>query len=291
MGIGNYFYNLALNPKTDKSFLEGVLKQTEEEKKKSEECAQWLVQNSEDVYIESTNNGTLKLHAYKVNNENKTNTWVIVIHGYMYYGKGMGVSAKNFYKKGYNVLVLDLRGHGESEGDYIGMGWHDRLDVIDWINYLIKENSNCKIIIYGVSMGAATTMMTTGENLPKQVKLAIEDCGYTSVWDQCGYVLKRIFHLPKFPALYLADRTCKKNANYGIKEASSLEQVKKSQIPILFIHGSGDTFVPFKMVDELYDTATCPKEKLVIEGAGHAGAASVNPELYWRTIENFINKY
>ena len=203
----------------------------------------------------------------------------------------MAEYAQNFLKIGYNVLVPDLRGHGESEGNYIGMGWHDRLDIIDWINYLIKENSDCKIIIFGVSMGAATTMMTTGETLPKQVKVAIEDCGYTSAWEQLGYNLKSVFNLPKFPVLYLASKSCNKHAKYRIQEASSIEQVKKSKIPTLFIHGSADTFVPFKMLDELYNVAVCPKEKLVVEGAEHARSSNVAPELYWNTIQRFIKKY
>lgn len=170
------------------------------------------------------------------------------------------------------------------------MGWHDRLDIIDWINYLIKKDPHAKIIIFGVSMGAATTMMTTGENLPSNVKLAIADCGYTSAWEQFGYNLKQVFHLPKFPVLYLASRACKKHANYKIQEASSIEQVKKSKTPTLFIHGSSDTFVPYKMLDEIYNSASCKKEKLVVEGAEHGVSANVNPELYWSTIDKFINK-
>ena len=169
------------------------------------------------------------------------------------------------------------------------MGWHDRLDIIDWINYIIKNEPQAKIILFGVSMGAATTMMTTGENLPSNVKLAIEDCGYTSVWDQLGHNLKQVFHLPKFPVLYLAERSCKKHANYLFKEASCIEQVKKSKTPTLFIHGSADTFVPYKMLDELYNYGSCKKEKLVVENAEHTKSVNINPDLYWRTIDNFIN--
>ena len=199
--------------------------------------------------------------------------------------------AKQFYERGYNVLLLDLRGHGKSEGNYIGMGWYDRLDVIDWINYLIEKNSKSKILLFGISMGGATTMMTTGEELPENVKLAIADCGYTSVWDEFRYQLKQIYRLPEFPALYAADSICKIKNNFSFKEASAIKQLKKSKTPTLFIHGSEDTYVPFKMLDIVYEAASCPKEKLVIKNAGHCMSRNTNPELYWNTIDNFIKKY
>lgn len=291
MGIGNYFYNLSLNPKTDKKIVLGQLHYTEEQKNEREKNAQWLKENSEDIYIKSTNNGNIQLHGYFVKSIEPSDIYVIAIHGYMDNGTGMAKYAMNFHKRGYNVILPDLRGHGESEGDYIGMGWHDRLDIIDWIKYIVSKNYNSKIILIGVSMGGATTMMVTGEDLPQQVKLAIEDCGYTSAWEQFSYNLKHIFYLPAFPILNLANKACKKHAHYDLKEASSIEQIKKSKIPTLFIHGSCDDFVPFKMLDEIYNSATCEKEKLVVEGAGHAQSSSIAPELYWNTIDNFIKKY
>ena len=194
------------------------------------------------------------------------------------------------YNRGYNVLMVDLRGHGESEGDYIGMGWHDRLDVIDWANYLIEKNPNCKIILHGVSMGGATVMMTTGEDLPGNIKVAIEDCGYTSIWDEFKMQLKELYNLPTFPVLNAASTVCKIKAEYILEEGSAVEQVRKSKTPTLFIHGELDSFVPFEMLDKVYEAANCKKEKLVIKGAAHAESASVNPELYWKTVDRFIEK-
>jgi len=283
--IGNYFYNIALNPHTSKTFVLGEEQEKTEEQIDNEK---WIKENSEDVYITSKNNGNLKLHGYESKNE--SNIWTIVIHGYMSEGLDMGGISRNFYDRGYNVLTLDLRGLGKSEGDYIGMGWHDRLDVLDWINYIIEKDSNCKIILYGISMGAATVMMTTGENLPGNVKLAIEDCGYTSVWDEFKCQLKNIFKLPSFPVLNAANTVCSLKAKYDFKEASSINQLKKSKTPTLFIHGSEDKFVPFSMLDEVYNVASCKKEKLVIEGAKHGKAGVENPKLYWETIDNFIKE-
>lgn len=287
--VGNYFYNIALNPKTDKQFVIGELEVREEQKKNEEEKLIWLQNNSKDVYINSTNNGKLKLHSYEI--KSNSDIWIIAVHGYMGDGKGIAGIARQFNNRGYNVLMPDLRGHGKSEGSYVGMGWHDRLDVIDCIYYLIKKNPNCKIILYGISMGAATVMMTTGEDLPVNVKLAIEDCGYTSVWDEFSYKLKQLYNLAEFPFLNAANTVCKKKAGYDFKEASSVKQLKKSKTPTLFIHGSEDNFVPFEMLDNVYEAAACEKEKLVIEGAGHGMASTVNPELYWKTVDSFIEKY
>lgn len=288
--IGYYFCNIALNPKKHKKIMEMAGEKTYEKIKEIEEQQKWVKYNAGHVYINSTNNGNLKLHAYEVNNA-KSDIWVITIHGYMSNGTEMTEFAKNFQKMGYNVLMPDLRGHGMSEGKYVGMGWHDRLDIIDWINYILENNPDDRIILFGVSMGAATTMMTTGEELPSNVKLAISDCGYTSVWEEFSYQLKELFGLSEFPVLYAASNSCSINAKYSFKEASSIEQVKKSNTPTLFIHGNADDFVPFDMLESIYEAASCEKEKLIVEGAGHGLAFSVNPELYWKTIGDFIEKY
>ena len=289
--VGNYFYEIALNPKSSKTFVLGDVEENEQQKENRIQAENWLDEISNDVYITTSNNGKLKLHAYEIINQKNTDIWSIVIHGYCSQGKDMTYYAKQYYNKGYNVLILDLRGHGKSEGDYIGMGWHDRLDIIDWTNYLINKNPNSKIILHGVSMGAATVMMATGENLPNNIKIAIEDCGYSSIWDEFKMQLKVLFNLPEFPVLNAASAVCKIRAGYMLEEGSAVEQVRKSKTPTLFIHGDLDSFVPFEMLDIVYQAASCEKEKLVIKGAAHAEASSVNPNLYWETIDEFIEKY
>ncbi|WP_294349434.1 alpha/beta hydrolase [uncultured Clostridium sp.] len=286
LGVGNYFYNLALNPNSSKEL---VLKQDTKATSASRE-ENWILDQSNycDEEIESFDN--LKLHGYKINNEN-SNVWVITVHGYMGSGAKMASYAENFYNIGYNVLVPDLRGHGKSEGDYIGMGWNDRKDILRWIDLILKENNNAKIILHGVSMGGATVMMTSGEKLPENVKCIIEDCGYSSVVDEFEDKLKNIFNLPKTPILQAADLVSRVRAGYWFSDASSVNQLKKAKVPILFIHGDKDDFVPYDMLDKVYNAADVEKEKLVVEGAEHAKSAYVNPELYWNTISNFINKH
>lgn len=287
--VGNYFYNLALNPFTSKDMIFGD--DDDDTSLEVEADVNWLLKDSNyiDTYITSSDN--LKLHAYEVKNENKTDKWAIVVHGYTSEGKLLSSKAKHLYNMGYNVLVPDLRGHGTSEGDYIGMGWHDRLDIIDWINYIVKNNPKSEIALHGTSMGSATVLMVSGEKLPSNVKAIVADCGYTSVYDEFSYQLKQLFNLPAFPIMNFSDVVTHIRAGYCLNDASAINQVKKSTTPILYIHGDKDDFVPYYMMDELYNATNSEKEKLTIEGGEHANSDLVNPKLYWSTVNSFLEKY
>lgn len=290
--IGNYFYNLALNPDTPKDIVFGSPEEAEATSGQVLDTdIQWLLSESNysDETITSFDN--LKLHAYKVLNQNDSNKWVIAVHGYTSEGINMSSYAKNYYDMGYNVLIPDLRSHGSSEGDYIGMGWDDRLDIIAWINTILEDNPNAEIVLHGVSMGAATVSMVSGENLPSNVKAIVADCGYTSVWDEFAYQLDDLFSLPEFPILNISSLVSKVRAGYFLGEASTLEQVAKSKTPILFIHGDEDDFVPYYMMEELYNATSSEKEMLTIKNAGHAKASEIDPETYWTTVHEFTNKY
>lgn len=287
--VGNYFYNLALNPFTSKDMIFGD--DDDDTSLEVEADVNWLIKDSNyiDTYITSSDN--LKLHAYEVKNENKTDKWAIVVHGYTSEGKLLSSKAKHLYNMGYNVLVPDLRSHGSSEGNYIGMGWHDRLDIIDWINYIVKNNPNSEIALHGTSMGSATVLMVSGEKLPSNVKAIVADCGYTSVYDEFSYQLKQLFNLPAFPIMNFSDVVTHIRAGYCLNDASAINQVKKSTTPILYIHGDKDDFVPYYMMDELYNATNSEKEKLTIEGGEHANSDLVNSKLYWSTVNSFLEKY
>lgn len=290
--IGNYFCDIALNPKVSKKYiLRSVTNEDkEEERKDNTEGERWLNDFAREIDILSKDN--LKLHGYLVLNPmKKSNTWVILAHGYMGRSYEMAKYAKKFIEMGYNTLLVDLRAHGKSEGKYIGMGWKDRLDILKWIERICVDNPDSKIILYGASMGAATMMMTTGEKLPSNVKMCIEDCGYSSVQIQFEMMLKTIKPCIAKYLMTASSFVAKLKVGYNFEEASSIKQIRKANIPILFIHGDKDKFVPFEMLDELYEVANFPKEKLVIKNAGHVESSKINSELYWRTINDFIKKY
>ena len=282
--VGVLFYNLALNANYSKDII-----YAEYNDKNLNDAQKWLEEKSNysDKYIESYDK--LQLHSYVVTQN--SNKWAIVVHGYGGSGKLMSDKSKYFYDMGYNVLIPDLRGHGKSEGDYIGMGWKDRLDIISWINFIIKENPNAEIVLHGTSMGAATVLMTSGENLPSNVKAIVADCAYTSAWDEFSYQLETYLKVPSYYILNVTNMVTKLKAGYSLKEASALECVKKATVPILYIHGDKDKFVPYSMMDKLYDATISPKEKLTIEGGGHAISDLVSPFLYWLTVEDFLNQY
>ena len=240
--------------------------------------------------IEIISKDGLKLKGYQIKTSSDNKKWVIIVHGYLGSSSEMGRYAKKFMEYGYNVLLVDLRAHGKSEGKYIGMGWLDHFDLELWIQKVLEQDRQAKIILFGVSMGAATVMMTTGEKLPENVKVTIADCGYSSVWDEFKIHLWKIFYLPAFPLLYISSIMSKIYAGYSFKEASSIKQVKKSKIPTLFIHGTKDKFVPYEMLNKIYNNAACEKQKLEIEGAAHAESEIINPTQYWSTIQSFINK-
>ena len=250
----------------------------------------WYDENyKQTVTIKGPKN--LNLHATEFRNPSNSNVWVITIHGWTNVKREMSSYAMEFYRRGFNVLIPDLRGHDNSESKYVTMGWLDRLDIVCWINSIVKENPKSKIILHGVSMGGATTMMTTGEELPENVVLAIEDCGFSSVhdifYDQCI----RKYHLPPKIIMPAATLVNKVMNGFFFKEASAVNQLKKSKTPTLFIHGSKDLFLLPENLDIVYNACAAPKEKYIVKGAEHALSSHWFHEEYWAVVDAFLDKY
>lgn len=286
---GNYFYNYAVVP-SEKDFLEGDTPGTT--KTNEESSAQsWFANPDNRKEWQQTSADGLKLSAIYLPATDSHKT-AIVAHGYMGDAETMANYAKMFHDLGYNVLVPDARGHGKSEGDYIGFGWHERKDYVKWIDQVLETNGQSEeIVLYGISMGAATVMMTSGESLPTNVKAIIEDCGYSSVNEELAYQLNELFGLPPFPLIQVTSLMTKIRAGYFFGEADVIKQLEKNKLPMLFIHGDADTFVPYEMLDKVYQATKGPKEKYVVPGAEHAKAYSVDPENYQKTVSNFLEKY
>lgn len=248
----------------------------------------WLgKQPQEEIWVTSEDGLKLFGRFFPCGSSSKT---VLCFHGYTSEGLNDYSTLARFYlDHGFNLLIVDERAHGRSEGTFIGFGCLDRRDAKIWIDYLVERmGEDSSILLHGDSMGAATVLMTTGLALPKQVKAAVSDCAFTSAWEVFCTVLKNMYHLPSFPIMQIANRMVKKNAGYELDECNARREVKKAQIPILFIHGKNDTFVPCSMVYELYEACRAEKKLVVIEGAGHVESCYKNPEKYEEAIRSFI---
>ncbi len=251
IGASVYFYQLAID-RNEKDFLQGnedleVSAETKEVLLEGD-WRTWVNQQNFDEWTMTSHDG-IDLKGYFLEADKPSNKVVVMAHGYLGNAMDMGLFGQYYYEqKGYNIFTADARGHGASGGDYIGFGWHDRLDYVDWIKRIIAEyGEDTEIILHGVSMGAATVLMTAGEELPDNVKAVIADSPYTSVYDLFAYQMDRMFHLPSIPFLPSTSAVTQLRAGYSLKEASALDQVRKAEVPILYIHGNADTFVPTRM--------------------------------------------
>ena len=199
---------------------------------------------------------------------------------------------KFYHDLGFNVFIVDHQAHGESEGKYIGFGSHESRDAMQWLKFMTDTfGSDIQIILHGVSMGCATVMMMSGNpDLPKNVRFTVADCGYTSPWAEFDYQLKNA-HVPTSPLLDGANFFNKHIAKYDFKKVDAVESVSHAQVPMLFIHGTKDDFVPTYMVHELYDACSTDKDLLLVEGAGHAESYPTDSAAYEAKVKSFIDKY
>ncbi len=253
------------------------------------EAVTWL--ETGDLWEQTAEDG-LKLYGRFLKNEG-SHTYAICCHGYKNQRmQDISNQAKRFYGMGHNVFAGHARGHGKSEGNYIGMACKERRDIVGWIRKIVAMDPEARIFLYGVSMGGATVMTTSGEKLPPNVKCAIEDCGYQSAWDEFCFHLRWVFGLPAVPILNVCQVIARARYGFGFKEHSAIRQVKNTRIPLLFIHGDRDTFVPYRMMKPLYEACGAEHKKAVsIEGAEHAEAYWVGEEAYWREVGAWLDAY
>ncbi|MGM9846203.1 MAG: alpha/beta hydrolase [Muribaculaceae bacterium] len=237
-------------------------------------------------------------HAIFMRADSARGRTAIVVHGYtdncikfLYLGR---MYHRDLH---FNILLPDLHAHGLSEGEEVQMGWKDRLDLKHWCaiaDSLFAPASAAepsRIVVHGVSMGAATTMCLSGDSIPDYIAAFVEDCGYTSVWDEFSGELRSQFSLPPFPLLYAASALCKLRYGWSFGEASPLRRVARCHRPMLMIHGDADTYVPFAMLQQLYRAKPMPKEQWVARGSAHAEAYLDHPAEYTAVVADFLRKY
>lgn len=221
--------------------------------------------------------------------------YAICCHGYTGKPAEMAKWAHRFAKLGFTVLVPAQRAHELSEGRYVGMGWLERNDLLAWIHLIVESDPDARILLHGNSMGATTVMMAAGDpRLPRNVVSAIEDSGYASVRMQFIDSARSMFHLPKLLAAMCVDAAglvCKYRAGFDFSDASCVEQLKHTTIPMLFIHGAADTFVSPRFLDMNYGAcSSLDREKLLVPDADHVMSSAVAPDVYWSKVEGFVKR-
>ena len=288
-----FMLNFSLSPKHEGKDLEGSWNYMFENYPELRPWTDSLQQANalKDTFIYAPDQA--RLHAYYVAAPTPTSKTAVIVHGYTDNAIRMMMIGYLYNKNlGYNILLPDLRYSGLSDGDSFQMGWLDRKDVMQWMDVANQiYGDSTQMVVHGISMGGATTMMVSGKPQPDYVKCFVDDCGYTSVWDQFSKELKEDFGLPAFPLLYTSSWLCDWTKGWNFTEASSLEQVKKCSLPMLFIHGEKDDYVPTWMVHELYKAKEEPKEIWVVPGADHATSYKLNKEEYTQKVKQFTDKY
>lgn len=217
----------------------------------------------------------------------------VVVHGYRSSPYNVMAIARMYRDSfGFNVFLPTLRHHGNSEGEAVQMGWLDRLDVLDWSETAHGMFDDTLQVFHGVSMGAATVMMASGEETPGYVRGFVEDCGYTSVWNELVYVLDSKANLTARPTAYRAERIVQRRYGWNFHEASSSEMVSRCRKPVLFIHGECDRFVPTEMAEYNYNAKLYGyKELWIAPGSAHAMSFPDHTAEYVSRVRAFISAH
>lgn len=240
------------------------------------------------IFIEAHDGITLAGKYYHVKEKAPL---IVFFHGYrsgaLRDGNGILLYAQ---KMGYNALLVDQRGHGKSGGKNITFGMKERYDCLDWIRYANRRfGEDTEIVLAGISMGAATVLMAADLGLPANVKGIMADCPYSSTKEILQEVMKQM----KFPVMvtYTAVRLgAKVFGGFDVEEHSPVEAMKNCSIPVLFIHGDADYFVPCEMGRKCYEACGALKKLVLVKDAAHGMSYCVDSELYKKEVTEFLEK-
>ena len=214
---------------------------------------------------------------------------MIIVHGYNFAFPRSLQFMEMFLKEGFNVLIIDQRGHGRSDGRYATYGYLEKYDLDLWVKWVLQRVGEEAVVgLHGQSMGGATALEYVSIN--KYVKFIIADCPYSDVWKLMKHQFTKINHVPMFPCAFITDFSLKRKAKFSFKDISPINSIKDKDIPIMFIHGSEDKVVPTYMSEEMFAIKQGCKKLLIVEGAAHANAYATNKELYEKEVNSFIEE-
>ena len=256
----------------------------------NETGARLLEKNIEEVEITSRDGLRLVGHWYPCENAKRV---LVAMHGWRSsWNMDFGMIADFWHNEGCSILFAEQRGQNKSEGEYMTFGYMERYDCLDWVNFVNERTENrYPVYLAGVSLGASTVLMAAGLDLPENVKGVIADCGFSSAYGIWSHVVKVNMKLSYGLRGKVIDAYCKKHIGATSKEISTVEAMRKTKLPILFIHGSDDMFVPLEMSFENYKACAAPKEILVVPGAIHGQSYDVDRGKYESANKFFWDKY
>ena len=259
----------------------------------------WINSQKQEIYEKESFDGLLLKATYVYNEaqtDSKERKVVLFSHGYG--GKGIGdmsTFADYYSARGYDMFFPDQRTHGESEGSFITFGANEHRDIQMWCEEIVKKwGPGCKIVLHGWSMGAATAYLSVCHGMPSQLKCLVFDCGYSSAYEEFMNVAKHAFPLPE-PILHWvvmhAGIWTRLLAHFPISEASPLRYADQMNLPVLFVHGGADDFVPTWMCHKLYAATkdTPYKDQLIVLDAGHVMSYVYGREAYQDALDRLLN--
>ncbi|MBE6959808.1 MAG: alpha/beta hydrolase [Ruminococcaceae bacterium] len=251
-----------------------------------EQMVAWMKEcrsmNREDVSIQSFDGLTLRGYFYEYAPGAPIE---LMMHGYRGEAERdlCGGVQRSFAMKR-SVLLVDQRGCGRSDGHVITFGIHEHRDCLSWANYLAERFQDVPIILTGISMGAATVMIAAGQNIPENVVGVIADCGYTSAKDIIQKVIKKDMHLPPVLAYHFVKLGAKIFGGFDLDSYSPIEAMPNCKVPVFFVHGEGDNFVPCEMSDACSKACAAEHVFHTVPGAGHGLAYLIDPEGYKEAV-------
>ena len=241
--------------------------------------------NARDVYIRSKDG--LKLRARWLPADRAVGS-ILLFHGYRSCSiADFSVIIPFYHSLGFNLLLVDQRSHGKSEGKFITFGIKEHDDVLRWIDWHNESVGNLPVYLGGMSMGAATVLMAAGRDLPGNVKGVCADCGFTDPYEIVGRIM-RSQRIPPFPLLDIAGIYTKVFAGFGLREYSTLTAMKNCRIPVLLIHGLSDDFVPCEMSKRAFEACVAEKQLILVENAGHGTSYLTDPERCQTALKTFL---
>ena len=287
--MSDYIMRMAMNRKMPKT---KFTRKGEDPYAVFEEPAEKL-KNTPHETVEIISHDGLRLVGHWFENEDPKRI-ILAAHGWRSsWNRDFGYSFPFLRDEGCSILYIEQRAQGNSEGEYMGFGLTERFDILDWLNW-IRERCGMELPVYlaGISMGATTVLMASGLELPSEVKGIIADCGFTSPADIWRHVAKRNMHLPFLMTDLYSRILCRRKLGVASNSYSTVDALRtNTTVPVLFVHGQEDSFVPVEMTKRNYEACAAGKEIMIVPGAIHGMSYYVDKERYEEKEKEFVRKH